>query len=86
MLGCLSTVILIGMSVAAAFEYFSIWWLGVPIFFAASFSIVNSPQYDGIIRANLEGNLWLFPVTFAIHSCGYCLLATATFWLTRVLI
>ena len=70
-LGCLSTLALFGVAIAAGLGHFSFWWAAIPAFFAGSFMLSNGPHYGSIIEANRRGQVWYFPMMLTVTVAGY---------------
>jgi hypothetical protein len=67
MLGCISILTVVAVSLGAGLGKFSVWWILLPALFAGSFALSNGPSFDVVIRANHEGRLGVFPKVLAYH-------------------
>ena len=85
MLGCLSTIVSLGVAIAAGLGHFSFWRVLIPSFLAGAFALSNGPHYGAILQANEEGRLSVFPMALA-GTVGVSLaIAGVAYWVTRLI-
>ena len=79
------SIVLLAVAIAAGLDRLSFWWVLIPAFLAASFSLSNGPGYDIIMNASQQGRPGMLPKMLALHLLPLLALAGIVYAITRVL-
>lgn len=85
MLERLSKIAVVAVAIAAGLSKLSFWWVLIPVFVAASFTLSNGPWFDRIVQANQEGRLSVFPTALATQSVVQMAIAAIVYGITVAL-
>ena len=85
MLAHISGIAVLAVAIMAGLDKLSFWWILLPVFLAASFSISSGPGFDLVMQASREGRPGVFPKMLGCHFVVMLAFGAAIFGITKAL-